>query len=207
MNILIADDDEAIRLILESTLKSWGHDVVVCRNGREAHKRLVADDAPSVAILDWVMPEMTGPEVCTALQTRDPAAPPIYLILLTSNDEQADIAAGLNAGANDYIVKPFRPIELQARLQAGLRVVGLQSALRERVQDLEEALRQVKHLHGLLPICCYCHKIRDDTDYWHRVETYISDHADVRFSHGICPDCFVKHVEADLKDYGDGRKH
>lgn len=205
MRILIADDDEVIRTILTATLKGWSHEVVAFDNGRDALARLQAAQPPPIAILDWVMPEMTGPEVCKVLQTRDSGAPPIYAILLTSNDEQSDIAAGLNSGANDYIIKPFKPVELQARLQAGLRVVSLQIALRQRVQELEEALRRVKQLHGLLPICCYCHKIRDDTDYWHRVETYLSDHADVKFSHGICPECFEKHVEADLKEMGDDR--
>jgi DNA-binding response OmpR family regulator len=206
MQILIADDDDVIRSILDATLRSWGHDVVACRNGREAHTRLTSAGGPQVAILDWVMPEMTGPEVCAAMGQRGPDAPPAYLILLTANDDLTDIAAGLNAGANDYIIKPFHPVELQARLQAGLRVVGLQTMLRERVQELQVALSRVKQLHGLLPICCYCHKIRDDSDYWHRVESYLSDHADVKFSHGICPDCFAKHVEADLEELGGERR-
>ena len=87
--------------------------------------------------------------------------------------------------------------ELRARVQVGSRVVQLQSALAERVNELEEAIASVKTLQGLLPICCYCKKIRDDGNYWHRVESYISGHANVRFSHGICPDCNEK-LKADL---------
>jgi len=193
MRVLIADDDRLVLGLLEVTLKGWGHEVVSCTNGREALTYLQEGD-PSVAILDWVMPELTGPQVCQALRKRDTTACPIYLILLTANDQRSDIVGGLDAGADDYIVKPFHPFELRARLQAGLRVVSLQTNLRDRVRDLEAALKRVKQLHGLLPMCCYCHKIRDDADYWHRVEAYLSAHADVTFSHGICPDCFHDHV-------------
>jgi len=104
---------------------------------------------------------------------------------------------GLQAGADDYVTKPFDHAELRARVQVGARVVQLQSALAARVRELEEAMSSVKTLEGLLPICCYCNKIRDDGNYWHRVESYIAGRANVRFSHGICPDCTHK-MKADL---------
>jgi response regulator RpfG family c-di-GMP phosphodiesterase len=120
------------------------------------------------------------------------AADSPYLILLTSRSSRTDVIAGLDAGADDYLVKPFDPGELRARVQAGARIVGLRNGLAEKVAQLEAALGKVRRLTGLLPICAYCKAIRDDSDYWHRVEEYVSEHADVQFSHGICPNCLVE---------------
>ena len=125
---------------------------------------------------------------------------PAYIILLTGNRRQEEVVAGLTAGADDYIVKPFDPSELRARVQVGMRVVDLQRALAARVRDLEAALSKVNQLQGLLPICAYCKKIRDDDNYWTQVESYVSRHADVQFSHGICPECYAKVV---AEEFGD----
>src|SRR5439155_4831059 len=107
----------------------------------------------------------------------------------------ASIVTGLQAGADDYITKPFDRGELQARLQVGRRIVELQKGLADRVRELEAALSRVRQLQGLLPICAWCKKIRDDQNYWHQVETYIGSHSDARFSHGICPDCLKTVME------------
>ncbi|HYV39836.1 MAG TPA: hypothetical protein VE988_29370, partial [Gemmataceae bacterium] len=120
------------------------------------------------------------------------------VILLTSRNAKMDIVAGLQAGANDYLVKPYDRGELQARIQVGRTVVELQHSLAKQVRDLEEALGQVKQLQTLLPICCYCKKIRDDQNYWGQVEEYLSKNSAVRFSHGICPDCWKKEVEPQM---------
>jgi response regulator RpfG family c-di-GMP phosphodiesterase len=142
------------------------------------------------------MPEMDGVEVCREAR-QSVAHNSAYIILLTSRGSKEDIVIGLEAGADDYVTKPFDHAELRARVQVGSRVVQLQTALADRVRELEEAMSSVKTLQGLLPICCYCKKIRDDGNYWHRVESYIAGHANVRFSHGICPECNEK-LRADL---------
>jgi response regulator RpfG family c-di-GMP phosphodiesterase len=148
---------------------------------------------------------MDGVEVCRRVRARN-RKQPTYLILLTAKSGQEDLVAGLRAGADDYVVKPFEREELHARLQVGLRIVALQRALADRVAELEDALARVKQLHGMLPICCYCKRIRDDQNYWQQVEAYIAAHADVQFSHGICPACFEGVVKPQLHRQLNARK-
>ena len=189
MKILIAEDDPVSATLLKTLLGQWEYDVVVTENGDEALSALTAPDGPSLAILDWMMPGLSGPDICRNLR-KSALTRPVYLILLTRLGKRDNIVEGLEAGADDYLAKPFDAAELRARVQAGQRVVNLENELRTRVQDLEEALANVRRLQGLLPICSYCKKVRDDQDYWHQVETYVAQHADVQFSHSICPSCY-----------------
>jgi DNA-binding response OmpR family regulator len=196
--ILVADDDPLSLRVLQKALERWGHEVAVARDGTEAWQILTRPEAPRMAILDWMMPGMDGPTICQRARAA-PAITATYLILLTARNDYGDIVSGLEAGANDYVVKPFNRAELRARVRVGLRVLELQSKLAERVRDLEAALKQVKQLRGLLPICMYCKKIRNDGDYWQQVETYISDHSEAEFSHGICPECYEKLMKSQLE--------
>jgi DNA-binding response OmpR family regulator len=198
MRILIAEDDLVSRKMLEATLARWGYEVVITSDGEAAWQALQQPDAPGIAILDWMMPGLDGVEVCRRLRART-TEDPTYVILLTAKGNTADVVSGLQAGADDYVVKPFDREELRARLQAGIRIVTLQTALALRVRELEEAMARVKTLQGLLPICSYCKRVRNDGDYWQQVEGYISDHSDARFSHGICPDCYESVVRPQLK--------
>lgn len=189
MRILIAEDDVVTAQLLTSLIDSWGYEVTAVNDGTAALAILQAEDAPQLALFDWMMPGLNGPEVCRMARERQPSAP-TYVILLTSRDARADVVAGLEAGADDYIVKPFDPEELRARLKAGVRIVDLQQRLTTHVGELELALANVRRLSGLLPICSYCKAIRDDSDYWHQVEEYVAVHSEAQFSHGICPKCF-----------------
>ncbi|MBI2195202.1 MAG: response regulator transcription factor [Planctomycetes bacterium] len=198
MRILIAEDDSDFRFLLETTLRRWGFDVVSASNGQEALDALQRPDGPSLAIVDWLMPIMDGLEVCRRIRAGSAGQRPIHIILLTAMSHKEDVVRGLRAGADDYVIKPFDPGELQARIQVGARVLGLEAELAERVHDLEQALARVKQLHGLLPICSYCKKIRDDHNYWLQVEQYITSHSEAQFSHSICPDCFERHVKPEL---------
>ena len=121
------------------------------------------------------------------------------MLLLTSRDGQAHVVEGLQAGANDYVRKPFDRAELEARVQVGIHVVRLQQELKHRVFELEVALASVKQLQGLLPICSYCMRIRDDRDSWQGMERYISSHTEAQFSHGICPECMEKVIAPQLR--------
>jgi len=198
VRILIAEDDVVSRRMLEVTLTKWGYEVITTENGVQALEVLCQPDAPSLAILDWMMPGMDGAEVC--LKAREMAADrSLYIILLTAKGRKEDIVEGLTAGADDYIVKPFDRSELKARMNAGERILRLQAELSARVKELELALTNVKLLQGLLPICCYCKKIRNDQNYWEQVDSYISDHSEAQFTHGICPECRDKIVKPELE--------
>lgn len=196
--ILVADDDPVSLRILQKALEKWGHKVIVARDGTEAWQALTMPDAPQMAILDWMMPGMDGLTLCRRVRSV-PSTPARYLILLTARNNYTDIAAGLEAGANDYVIKPFHQAELRARVRVGIRVQELQSKLADQVRDLQKALKQVKQLRGLLPICMYCKRIRKDEDYWQQVETYVSENSEAEFSHGICPECYEKLLEEDCR--------
>ena len=194
MRVLIADDDVVLRLSLRTHLERWSYDVVECADGVEAWTALQAERTPSLAIFDWQMPGMDGPMLCRELRQL-PELAAMYVILITGNQAQKDVVWGLESGADDYIKKPFDWDELRARLRIGSRIVSLQHALAARVSDLQTALQDVKRLGGLLPICAYCKRIRDDGDYWKQIEQYLSEYSEAQFSHGICPQCLDVHLE------------
>jgi phosphoserine phosphatase RsbU/P len=191
MRILIAEDDFTSRTVLAGVLKKGGHEVVETVNGAAAWDALQQRDAPQLAILDWTMPEMDGPEVVRRVRALQTDRPP-YIIMLTARGEKADIIAGLEAGASDYLAKPFDPGELRARVEVGRRMIEMQDALASKAEALRLALDQIKTLSGIVPICANCKKIRDDRGYWNQVEVYVRDHTDAKFTHGICPECKEK---------------
>jgi DNA-binding response OmpR family regulator len=191
MRILIAEDDSVSRRLLHAALAKWGYEIMVACDGNEAWKALHQPDPPSLLILDWLMPGMDGLEICRQARAL-PTVRSAYIILLTGRTTKEDIIQGLDAGADDYVTKPFDPGELRARVSVGVRVAQLQVSLADRVRELEDALAKVKTLSGMLPICACCKKIRDDKGYWSQIETYISQHSSASFTHGLCPDCAVK---------------
>jgi phosphoserine phosphatase RsbU/P len=197
MKILIAEDDLVSRSVLQATLERWGYEVIATSDGSEAWVALQSEDPPSLAVLDWMMPEMDGLEVCRRVRANTHNLP-VYIILLTARGSREDLVSGLEAGADDYVTKPFNRDELRARLNVGVRVVQLQRSLATHVRELQLALNSVKQLQGLLPICMYCKSIRNDDNYWQRVENYISEHSDAKFSHSICPSCYEKIVKPEI---------
>ena len=197
IRVLLAEDDTVSRRVVEAFLARWSFEVVAVSDGDEAWRILQGPDAPNLLILDWMMPGVGGVELCR--RVRESGHPsPAYIILLTARTSREDIVSGLESGADDYVTKPFHNEELRARVGGGARIVELQTSLAQRVRELEEALARVRLLQGLLPICSYCKKIRNDQNYWQQVEAYISEHSEAVFSHGICPDCFEQVVKPQL---------
>jgi len=153
VRILIAEDNRLTRLMLESTLKRWGYEVIATSNGQEALDALLHDDTVSLAILDWMMPKGDGITVCRELRARK-TEPYIYIILLTARNNKEDIVAGLEAGADDYVAKPFHPEELRVRIRVGERIVDLHRKLLQareelRLQALTDPLTKIWN-HGAI---------------------------------------------------------
>jgi CheY-like chemotaxis protein len=200
MRILIADDDNITRLILARMVTKIGYEPVVTCNGAEAWHALQQEDAPHMALLDWMMPQMDGLEVCRAIR-QNPRTSGIYTILVTGKGERKDIVEGLEQGADDYITKPFDQHNLAARIRAAVRIVETQDSLTQKIRELELALSLVKRLEGIIPICCYCKSVRTDEQYWQSVDSYIKENSEANVSHGICPSCYQTVVAPQLEEY------
>jgi signal transduction histidine kinase len=148
VRILVADDNLFYRAMLEAALREWGYDVITAADGEEAWLYLQHKEAAPLAILDWRMPRLDGLELCRRLRAA-PRPQPTYLILLAARGDKEDLVAVLESGADDYLRKPFDRDELRARVQVGLRMVGLQASLAERVQQLQEALSAAQKLETM----------------------------------------------------------
>jgi diguanylate cyclase (GGDEF)-like protein len=138
MRILIAEDDVTSRLILENMLTKWGYEVVSTADGNDAWKKLQEEDAPRLLILDWMMPGIEGIEICRRIRENSKSEDQYtYVTLLTAKESKENIVTGMEAGADDYITKPFDMHELRVRVRAGERIVQLQSELLDAKKKLE----------------------------------------------------------------------
>lgn len=184
MKILIAEDDAVSRKVLEGTLRRLGHDVTSTSNGKLAWEILQTESYP-VVISDWNMPKWNGLTLCRAIRSQNSSQYTVVL-LLTARGGKSNYLEAMNAGADDFVTKPFDEEQLAARLVVAERMLGLRS--------------HVKRLEGLLPICAFCKRIRDEQTGWNQVEEYVAQHSGAHFSHGICPECsekFLATLEAD----------
>jgi CheY-like chemotaxis protein len=179
MRILIAEDDPVSAKILQFTLENCGHDVTLTTDGTQALERF--DNEPfRVIVSDWMMPGTDGIELCRQVRAR-PKTDYTYFILLTAIHTGKDnLRTAMEAGVDDFLTKPLDREGVIMRLRVAARIV--------------EFATQIRLLKELIPICMYCKKIRNDENYWQAVETYISRQTGTNFSHGICPECFERHV-------------
>jgi len=196
MKILIAEDTPSAQLLLRRTLEAWGHEVLYADNGAQALAALAESDV-SLVVSDWMMPVMDGVELCRRIRAAEWDRF-IYVLMLTAVADKEDLALAFDAGANDYVTKPFNRFELKAHVQAGERIVTLERERTQRIAELEESLRTIRRLKELLPICMYCRKIRNDDNYWQQMEDYVHEETGTDFSHGICPDCYETVVKPEL---------
>lgn len=191
MHMLIAEDNPTTQKLLESLLIKMGHQVTVVSDGEAAWNQLQRNnaDTPRLALLDWMMPRMHGPDLCRRIRSAHHLAVQPYLILVTSRDGRDDLAAGLRAGADDYLSKPFEHTDLQARVRAGVRVMEAQDQILELARRLEDADAEVAKLRQLLPVCAACQKIREDKDFWRSVQHHLGSIPGAKYTHGLCPTC------------------
>jgi diguanylate cyclase (GGDEF)-like protein len=169
---LLADDDRIGRNMLERWLREWGYDVITVTNGEDALQALAHDPELRIAILDWVMPKLTGPEACRQIRggTREPY---VYVMLLTARDDKQHVIEGLEAGADDYLTKPCNPLELKVRLRAGLRVIELQ---RELISAREKLRYEAMHdsLTGLLNRAAAMARLEQEVSRAERIKTHVA---------------------------------
>lgn len=213
-NILIVDDIGKNIQLLAKILTSEGYDISYATDGQQALK-MVETENYDLILLDIMMPGMDGFEVCHLIKM-NPAKKDIPIIFLTARTQSQDIVQGFEKGAVDYITKPFNTSELIARVANHLelkrakdKIYAQNIELKEMNDELQvannalgNALERVKTLEKIIPICCFCKKIRDDEQgYWLRFEEYIAKHTDADFSHGVCPGCMEKHYpDIDTED-------
>ncbi|HEY6808293.1 MAG TPA: response regulator transcription factor [Gemmatimonadales bacterium] len=183
LRLLTVEDDAVARAMISALLRAAGHDVTEATDGEDAWN-LLAGVRYRVVVSDWQMPRMDGLELCRRL--REPGRSEyVYFILLTSRASRADYLEAMAAGVDDFLTKPVDPAELSARLGVARRILGLH----QTVQQLE----------GLLPICSYCKRIRSSEQAWTSLESYVEKRSAAEFSHGICPDCYAKHIEPNVR--------
>jgi DNA-binding response OmpR family regulator len=180
MKILIAEDDVIAEKVLRLTLQVSGHEVVTARTGTEAWEMFDRDPV-RVVISDWMMPGLDGLEFCNRVRDRA-QTPYTYFILLTATFTGThDYNAAMAAGVDDFMTKPLDREMIRTRLHVAQRILRYTT--------------EINVLREIIPICSYCNKVRNDDDYWERVETYISERTGTRFSHGACPDCFEHELQ------------
>jgi len=178
--VMIVDDaTENLRILME--LLKDDYRVIPMKSAKAALEKLAQDPLPDLALLDIVMPEMDGYELCSRLKG-DPRTEQIPVIFITAVSEAMDDAKAFELGAVDYVPKPFNPLTVKARVNTHIQ-------LHRTLKELQNALKDIRTLSGLIPICASCKKIRDDKGYWNQVEQYIEERSDAQFSHGICPNC------------------
>ncbi len=181
MKILIAEDDPVSVKILQFTLEHYGHEVVTAVNGLEAWDKFEADPV-RVIVSDWMMPGLDGLQLCAKVRAR-PKTDYTYFILLTAiNTGRENLREAMSAGIDDFLTKPLDREAILMRLRVAERIL--------------EFTTQIRVLKELIPICMYCKRVRDDSNYWDQVENYIHEHTGSNFSHGICPPCFDKQIGA-----------
>lgn len=188
MDVLTVDDDNFSRNVLRILITKAGHNVVSAENGMEA-LRILSAGYVKIAIVDWILPDISGIDVCRRIRRTEFKVPPYIIIATASMNKKDNIIESLRAGSNDYVEKPFNAEELMARMKVAEKFISLQLDLHNRIIELEKAFGEISTLRRILPICMQCGKIRSDRESWEKMEEYISKHTNVKFSHGLCPEC------------------
>ena len=197
-SLILLVDDNVRNLQLLGSLLNEHYKTAVAFDGDEA-LAFVRKKQPDLILLDIMMPKMDGFKVCEVLKA-DEEMKETPIIFLTGKTDSESVVKGLEIGANDYILKPFNQKELLARVKTHLSLQQARDIQKQLISEknkliakLQKALKEVKTLRGLIPICSFCKKIRNDDQSWEQIEIYIQKHSEAMFSHGVCLDCAKKH--------------
>lgn len=188
LKILIADDDATARRFLQAALRKLDHECVMAVDGREAWEAYQATQ-PSIILADWLMPNLSGIELCRMIRA-DARARYAYVILVTALSGKGSYLEGMQAGADDFVTKPFDLDEMAARLHVAKRIIGLQT--------------EIHQLQGLLPVCSYCRRIRDERSSWTTLEQYVAARTELMLSQSICPECYHSKIVPEISRLGIG---
>ena len=204
MAILIVDDSTDHYALLRSILTKAGHDQILgAESAQTAFSMLNLDGTQSATdvdliLMDVLMPEIDGVQACRRIK-QQAHLHDIPIIMVTAKNDLENLHEAFTAGAMDYINKPVKSVELLARVASAITLKKemdcrklRESELRRTNEELQQALREVKVLRGLIPICASCKKIRNDGGFWQQIEEYIGEHSEAEFSHGICQPCLKK---------------
>jgi len=204
--ILVTDDDPDILELNSTILRKVGYEVYEASTAKETLE-MVRTHRPDLIILDVILPDMRGTRLCRMIKDDPDLRGPFIILMSGVQVSSNNQAKGLNVGADGYLVKPVSKKEFIARVQAMERIKHAEDALMETkreqeatIEKLQKALEEIKTLRGLIPICAWCKKIRDDEGYWDELEVYLSKHSEAVFSHGLCPECskaMKKKIEED----------
>ena len=192
LRILIVDDDPMNIQLLTKALQAT-YDICIATNGFDAIDQ-VKETSPDLLILDVMMPDLSGFDVCKIIKSEEAYADIPILFLTAMGTIESEIT-GLKLGGIDYLTKPVKIDLLELRVRNHIELKRRNDLVREQRDELEAALKRIKQLEGIIPICSYCKKISDDKSNWQQLEHYVSDHSEAVFSHGICPDCLKDQLE------------
>ena len=186
MKVLMADDEAVTRAVLEATVRRFGHEPVMADDGEHAWDAFTEDVDIRVVLTDWLMPGLDGIELCRRIR-RQHKREYTYVIVLTVKKEKSDYLESMEAGADDFMTKPFDPDELEARLRVAERILGLR--------------KELDQLASLLPICAYCKNIQDERAQWISIEKYVTQRTDADLTHTICPSCYEQEVKPEMEEW------
>jgi CheY-like chemotaxis protein len=199
MSILVVDDSLATRSVLQMILEGAGYqEILLVESAHEAFQclGLTNSNVPAgdieLVLMDIKMPDMDGVEACRRIKA-DSRYQDLPIVMVTAMTESGYLQSAFAAGAVDYVTKPIERLELLTRMRSTVKLKHEMDRRKARERELEQALKEIKVLRGILPICARCKRIRDENGQWYSVESYIKGHTEADFSHLICPECLDRH--------------
>lgn len=185
----IVEDDKTTRRLLENVTSLLGYESVSFADGAEAWEAFQRD-RPPVVISDWMLPGMDGLELCRALRQSMKESYTYFILVTAQKRSRSNLEIAIDAGVDDFLKKPISSEEIWNRLRVAERILNFSD--------------QVRRLESLIPICCYCKKVRHDGDLWEQIEQYVNERTGADFTHSICPKCMDTHVRPQMESYRKG---
>lgn len=187
----IVEDDKTTRRLLENVTSMLGYDVRSYENGQQAWDAFTIE-RPQIVVSDWMLPEMDGLELCRKLRESMKESYTYFVLISAQKRSRPNLEAAINAGVDDFLKKPIGSDEIWNRMRVAERILNFN--------------QQVRRLESLIPICCYCKKVRNDGDLWEQIEQYVNERTGADFTHSICPSCMDTHVRPQMESYKQSLK-